>query len=360
MLVQDAVNLCEQVIKEFNNSNIMTLLQETVPVLQFRGTANEHAYPNHAKNIRNKAAQIIRERSGILASPEMVSFIERAKLEIVAPVQLAWRVHALCPENINNAGVSSEAAALIVQAQQALAVFQNFKSFANALGMGSITFEPDRLSLRTLLPESLFERDIGHLGQILEKMSDFFGDVTEFASGSRHSPKLEYASTSIFQIWQSIQSDQIVHVMSALKACFDAAKSALDLRKSVEAMKNLGTTEEEIKPIKDRRENINEQKLEDQLLRSLLGSKELPEIGRQRELSQHMVSSARYFARQIENGLEVTVERRSETTTTMQMTVNGQDGQVSLSQIIREVTIEQKAVTDARNNAVTPLLTKLP
>jgi hypothetical protein len=308
LLIEDVLSIANAIIQEYDRTNVIQLLEQTSTVLAYRGTPNEHAYAPNSQPLRIKAQAIIDGESIALKSRRVKEFTEQGMLAGLLPRDIAGVILTLLKPSLSLAGVSSEANDFQNRVAIARASLLNIIDVSTKIGIQPFVFTSDKAVLLIVVPRELFGTDAGQLGTIVKNVNEFISEVTELG-GKLEVPEFRYSGTSDFSLWQLITFENAVKVLQVVKICFEAAKSYIEMRRSISELRKNGIEKDSIEKY--------EQRQNEGIVSSL--DKEIAELfrlssnvgpGRQIELRSIVTNKSNYIANKMERGLIITVEKR--------------------------------------------------
>ena len=334
MLIEDVLSIAKAILQEYDRTNVLLLLQQTSIALALRGTTNEQTYVANSRPIRIKAQAIIDGEPIALKSPRVKEFAEQGMLRGLLPRDIAGVILTLLKPTLSLAGVSSEANDFQNRVGIAKANLLSLVDVSTNLGIRPFAFPSDKAVLLVVIPKELFGSDAGQLGTIIKTVNDFITDVTELA-GRREVPEFRYSGTSDFSFWQLITFENAVKVLQVVKTCLEAARSYIEMRRSIAGFRKSGIERDSIEKYEHRQNEAIVIALDKQITEALNLAHQV-EPGRPIEVRSAVVNKCTYIANQMERELIVTVEKHEETTVRLLSEASGGHTEEDIKKLLEQ------------------------
>jgi len=262
MLAERLSRIVSDVLKEFESSQIIKILEEALEVATERSNFPDYEYASRARNLRERAQQVI-DGSLIQAYPrERRAYIEASDFaDGMPPVMARTVLHGL-PDRKADGMSAAELKIALDRARSVLNQLSVFSSHFRRFKIGHIAVAEGRFALDVNLPRRVFANDSREYLRKLEPFINVMTCFTELVSGANAAPFLVYVSTTDPEIGLELSAGAAWGVLSLYGLLLGCIEKTVPLVTSLKTMRDSNVNADAINATEETFRNITRSNVE--------------------------------------------------------------------------------------------------
>jgi hypothetical protein len=262
MLAERLSRIVSDVLKEFESSQIIKILEEALDVATERSNFPDYEYKSRTRNLRERAQQVIDE-STIQAYPEeQRAFIEASDFSDAMPPAMARVVLHGLPDSKAAGTSAGEFKIALDRARSVLTQLGVFSSHFRRFKIGQLTIPAGQFALDVNMPRPIFANDSREYLHKLEPFLNVMACFTELLSGTRTAPSLVYISTTDPEAGLGLSAGAAWGVLKLYKLLLGCIEKTVPLVSSLKTMRDSNVHADAINATEETFRNITRANVE--------------------------------------------------------------------------------------------------
>jgi hypothetical protein len=355
MLAGRLAHLVDDVRQEFARFQLIALLQQGVNLSGQRAHMADPNYAVEARNIRDRAQQIL-DQSIIDQYPtEIREFIINSRYFSVLPKELARILMLGFPDNKTSAISSNELQIYLNAAANMMKDLDNLHAAFDRFGVTYIEIPETRVGLDLIIPRNVFGNEAFAYLESLAPFLNIAEYFTELTTGSKEPPTLVYTSTTDPVTGIALVATAAWGFLKFYKLLLDVADKQISLNKTIRTMRESGLDKSDTTNVEAKIAEIGESNLQKAVQMGVDGVSAHVPAERIMEIKIGIAKDAARAVDSIAKGARIAITFESRDRLSL---IVEQVEEVTLDQMQQEI-VAQQELEHKISAEITPLATSL-
>lgn len=240
MLSGELAKFLSDIVSDYNKFKIKQLLIEAINALQGRSANNPNQYIQQAKQIRERAQNIILNNNIRLYPEETKNLLSEGPYTNIHPSRMASIILSSVPEYFISAAASGELQVYSTLIDEAISSFNEYIDVSNKFDQTYKPVPEGFLKIELMIPKDRYDDDLGKLGKKLEQFDRFFAAASNLYGLTNEKPTISVVSTGSFVADLIANADSIKAVLGVYSILLGCASQMIDLYKSARTLRESG------------------------------------------------------------------------------------------------------------------------
>jgi hypothetical protein len=263
------VRVARDILNEYENLKLITLLREAATFAQQRPSMNDSGYATGARQFRERANSVISASRFRMYPIELRDLLSKSAYAPALPERLAAIVRDGFPDDKNAAISSAELNMAAAFAERTAHELGLLTSAAAKFGVEEIHIPEGMISLDVLLPRGSFD---DRAKAFVEKLATFVSALSYFdecATGSAGAPRLIYCSTTDPITAIGCAAGAVYGFLQLYKLLLEVAEKQLSMLTALKELRKHSAHDPDFGKFGERFNEIVERQLEDAVRKAL-------------------------------------------------------------------------------------------
>jgi len=262
MLAERLSRIVSDILKEFESSQIIKILEEALDVATERSNFPDYEYTSRARNLRGRAQQVI-DRSTIQAYPEeQREFIAASDFSDGMPAAMARTVMYGLPDQKTGGTSAGEFKIALDRTRSVFNQLSVFSSHFRRFKVGQLAVPDGQFALDVNIPRRIFANDSRQYLHKLEPFLSVMTCFTELISGTKAAPFLVYISTTDPEAGLGLSAGAAWGVLKLYKLLLGCIEKTVPLVTSLKTMRESNVSPDAINATEETFRNITRANVE--------------------------------------------------------------------------------------------------